>query len=63
MKLLGSTGSKITAKGGNVPYLEIIKVMLVHCNIANSNYQHDSRVLLTFIANKSGCYLLVIIFT
>ena len=29
----------------NVPYLEVTEVvLLVHCNIVNSDYQHDSRV-------------------
>ena len=38
MKLLGSTQTKITKDD-----LEIAEVVLVHCNIVNSNYQHDSR--------------------
>ena len=55
MKLLGSTKSKITKKkhGENVPHLEITEVVLVHCSIVNNNYQHDSKVLYTFIPNKS----------
>ena len=50
MKLLGSTKSKITKdkNGDNVPHLEINKVVLVHCNIVNNDYQQDSRVLYTF---------------
>ena len=54
MKLLGSTKSKIAKKenGENVPYLEITEVVLVHCNIVN-NYQQYSRVLYTFVLNKS----------
>ena len=39
--------------GENVPNLEITEVVLVHCNIDNNNYQQDSRVLHTFIPNKS----------
>ena len=37
MKLLGSTKSKISKdeNGENVSYLEINKVILVHCNIIN----------------------------
>ena len=48
MKLLGSTENKITKdkNGENVPHLEITEVVLVHCNIVNSDYQQDSRVLL-----------------
>ena len=55
MKLLGSTKSKITENknGENVPHLEITEVVLVHCNIANNNYQQNSRVLYKFVPNKS----------
>ena len=54
MKLLGSTENKITKdkNGENVPHLEITEVVLVHCNIVNNDYQHDSRVLYTFVPNK-----------
>ena len=49
----GSTENKITKdkNGENVPHLEIL-VVLVHCNIVNNDYQQDSRVLYTFVANK-----------
>ena len=54
MKLLGSTKNKIIKEenGENVPHLEITKVILVHCNIADNDYQQDSRVLYTFVPNK-----------
>ena len=54
MKLLGSTKNKITKvkNGENVPHLEITEVVLVHCNIADNNYQQDSRILYTFVPNK-----------
>ena len=54
MQLFGSTENKITKdkNGENVPHLEITEVILVHCNIANHNYQQDSRVLYTFVPNK-----------
>ena len=54
MKLLGNTESEITKddSGENVSHLEITEVVLVHCNIVNNNYQHDSRVLYTFIPNN-----------
>ena len=54
MKLLGSTGNKITKDKTreNVSYLEITEVVVVHCNIVNNNYQQDSRVLYTFVPNK-----------
>ena len=55
MKLLVSTESKITKdkNGENVPHLEITEVVLVHCNMVNNDYQQDSRVLYTFVPNKS----------
>ena len=54
IKLLGSIESKITKdkNGENVPHFEITEVVLVHCNIVNSHYQQDLRVLYTFIPNK-----------
>ena len=57
MKLLKRTNGKIT-KDKNVPHLEIIEVLLVHCNIVNNDYQQDSRVLYTFFINKSFDQLL-----
>ena len=38
MKLLGSTESKITGEknGENVPHLEIVELVLIHCNIVNN---------------------------
>ena len=55
MKLLGSTESKITKdkSGENVPHLEVAKLGLVHCNLVNNDYQQDSRILYTFVPNKS----------
>ena len=54
MKLLGITKNKITKdkNGENVRHLEITEVVLVHCNIADNNYQQDARVLYTFVPNK-----------
>ena len=55
MKLLGSAENKITKdkNAENVPHLEITEVVLVYCNIVNNDYQQDSRVLYTFLPNKS----------
>ena len=55
MKLLQSTKLRVTDDGnrGNLPHLEIIEVVLIHCNIVANNYQHDSRVLQTFVPDKS----------
>ena len=41
-----------------MPHLEITEVVLIHCNIVNSDYQEDSRVLYTFVPNKSFGQLL-----
>ena len=43
MKLLGSIKSKITEdkNGENVPDLEIVELVLVHCNLVNNDYQQD----------------------
>ena len=61
MKLLGSTESKITKdkNGENVPHLEIVEVVLVHCNLVNNNYQQNSRIY-TFVPNKTFGSLLEI---
>ena len=60
MKLLESTKSKITKdkNGEKVHHLEITKVIFVHCNIANNNYQQDSWVLYIFVLDKSFGQLL-----
>ena len=60
MKLFGSTKSKITKDKNreNVLHLEITEVILVHCNIVNNDYQQNSRVLYTFVPNKSFGQLL-----
>ena len=60
MKLLGSTKSKITKdeNSENVPYLELTEVVLIHCNVVNNSYQKTSRVLYTFVPNKSFGQLL-----
>ena len=36
-----------------MPRLEIIEVILIHCNIVNNDFQQDTRVLYTFVPNKS----------
>ena len=62
MKLLGSTNSKITKdkNGENVPQLEVVELVLVHCNLVNNDYQQDSRILFTFVPNKTFGSLLEI---
>ena len=62
MKLLGNTESKITkAKNGeNVPHLEVVELVLVHCNLVNNDYRQDSRILYTFVPSKTFGSLLEI---
>ena len=61
MKLLGNTESKITKdkNSENVPHLEVVELVLVHCNLVN-NYQQDFRILYTFVPNKTFGSLLEI---
>ena len=62
MKLLGSTENKITKdkNGENVPRLEVVELVLVHCNLVNNDYQQDSRILCAFVPNKTFGSLLEI---
>ena len=45
MKLLGSTKKDADQDkdGDDVPKLESVEVVLVHCNLVNSNYQQASN--------------------
>ena len=54
MKLLGSTKDIIDSdkNSENVPRLENVEVVLVHCHLVNNSYQQHSRVLFTFVPNK-----------
>ena len=54
MRLLRSI-KKVVDKdknGEDVPKLESVEVVLVHCNLVNNNYQQTSKVLFTFVPNK-----------
>ena len=55
MKLLGTAESKITKgkNGENAPRLEVVELVLVHCNLVNNDYQQDSRILYAFVPNKT----------
>ena len=50
MKLLGSIRNKINKdkNGENEPHLEITEVKLMHCDIANSNYQQVQEFCIHF---------------
>ena len=54
MKLLGSTKDITDAdkNSENVPKLENVEVVLVHCNLVNNSYQQASRILFTFVPTK-----------
>ena len=58
MKLLGSTKrtsikiKKFDVNGENIPKLESVETILVHCNLIKNDYQHTSKVLFTFVPNK-----------
>ena len=60
IKLLENTKSKITKdeNGESVSYLDITDAVLTHCNVVNNSYQQNSRVLYTFVPNKSFDQLL-----
>ena len=51
MKLLGSIKDTIDADKNceNVPKLENVEVVFVHCNLVNNAYKQHSRVLFTFV--------------
>ena len=61
--MLASIVSKITKdkNGENVPHLEIVELVLVHCNLVNNDYQQNSRILYTFVPNKTFGSLLEIL--
>ena len=54
MRLLGSTKKDVDQdkNGEDVPKLESVEVVLVHCNLVNNNYQQTSKVIFTFVPNK-----------
>ena len=38
--------------GDNLPQIEQVHSTLVHCNVVQSNYQQDSKLLYTFVPDK-----------
>ena len=54
MKLFGSTKGTIDphTNSENVPKLENVEVVLVHCNLVNNAYQQHWRVLFTLVPTK-----------
>ena len=58
MKLLGSTKNIVDKdeNSENVPTLESVEVLLVHCNLVKNDYEHASKVLI--VPNKQFGQLL-----
>ena len=54
MKLLGSTEKDNCSdkNSENVPKLESVEVILVHCNLIKNDYQDASKVLFSFVPNN-----------
>ena len=54
MRLLGSTKKDVDSdkNSENLPKLESVEVVLVHCNLVKNDYQHTSKVLFSFVLNK-----------
>ena len=60
MKLLRSTKNIVDKdeNSENVPKLEPVEVVLVHCNLVRNDNQHASKVLFSFVPNKQFGQLL-----
>ena len=54
IKLLGSTIKDVNKDkdAENVPKLESVEVVSVHCNLVKNDYQLTSKVFFTFVPNK-----------
>ena len=46
--------------GDNLPQIEQVHSVLVHCNVVQNNYQQDSRLLYTFVPDKQYGQLLFV---
>ena len=59
MKLFSSTKKLIdkTKNRANVPNLEVAKVVLVQCNLADNQYQQKAVVLYSFTPNEYYAFL------
>ena len=60
MKLLGSTKKDVDSdkNSENVPKLESVEVVLVHCNLVKNDYQHTSKILFSFVPSKQSGQLI-----
>ena len=63
MKLLGSAKKDVDKDkfGEDVPKLESVEVVLVHCSLVNDSYRKASTVLFTFVLNKQFDQLITIL--
>ena len=54
MRLLGSIKQVVDAdkNGENIPKLEFVEVVLVHCNLVKNDYLRSSKILFSFVPNK-----------
>ena len=54
MKLLRTTKKDVNQNKDeeDVPKLESVEVVLVHCNLVNNNYQQAFKVYFNFVPNK-----------
>ena len=54
MRLSGSTKKDVDSDkdSENLPKLQSVEVVLVHCNLVKNDYQHTSKVLFSFAPNK-----------
>ena len=50
--MLGSTKKDSDKNSENVPKLEYVEVVLVHCKLVKNDYQHTLKVLFSFVPNK-----------
>ena len=62
MKLLGSAKKDVDKNkdGEDVPKLESVEFVLVHCNIVNNTYQKASKVIFTFVPSEQFGQLITI---
>ena len=62
MKILGSTKKDVDKDkdGEDVPKLESVEVVFMHCNLVSTSYQQTSKVLFTFVPNKQFGQLITI---
>ena len=54
MELLGSTKEDVDSdkNSEDIPKLESVEVVLIHCNLVKNDYQYTSKVLFSFVPNK-----------